>query len=192
MTARDIIVIGASLGGFQALCKLLVELPGRLNAAMLIVLHTSPKSPRFIVDMLSECTRMKVSYGEQGLPIEHGNVYIAPPDHHMIVMPLDYLRLDQGPKVHFTRPAVDPLFCSAAEFYGPRVIGVVLTGGGSDGTAGLRKIKASGGVGVVQDPEEARAPQMPRNALIGDSPDFTVSLSEMAALLVRLQGRAAL
>ena len=192
MTVRDIIVIGASLGGFQALCQLLEESAGRLNAALLVVLHTSPKSPRYIVEMLSQCTRIKVSYGEQGLQIERGHIYIAPPDHHMTVIPLGYLRLDQGPKVHFTRPAVDPLFCSAAEFYGPRVIGVVLTGGGSDGTAGLRKIKASGGVGVVQDPEEARAPQMPRNALIGDSPDFTVSLSEMAALLVRLQGRAAL
>jgi two-component system, chemotaxis family, protein-glutamate methylesterase/glutaminase len=175
MTVRDIIVIGASLGGFQALCQLLEETTGRLGAALLVVLHTSPKTPRYIVDMLSQCTRMKVSYGEQGLQIERGHIYIAPPDHHMTVIPLGYLRLDQGPKAHFTRPAADPLFCSAADFYGPRVIGVVLTGGGNDGTAGLRKIKASGGVAIVQDPDEATAPQMPMNALIGDSPDFKVS-----------------
>ena len=180
---RDIIV----LGGFQALCQVLEESSGRLDAALLVVLHTSPKGPRYIADMLSQCTPMKVSYGEHGLQIERGNVYIAPPDHHMTIMQQGYLRLDQGPKVQFTRPAADPLFCSAAELYGPRVIGVVLTGGGSDGTAGLRKIKALGGVSVVQDPEEAGAPPMPQNALIGDSPDFKVPLSEMAALLVRLQ-----
>jgi two-component system chemotaxis response regulator CheB len=189
---RDIVVIGASLGEFQALCQLLEESSGKLDAALLVVLHTSPKGPRYIVDMLSQCTRMKVSYGEHGLQIERGNIYIAPPDHHMTVMPQGYLRLDQGPKVQFTRPAADPLFCSAAEFYGPRVIGVVLTGGGSDGTAGLRKIKALGGVAVVKDPAKARSPQMPQNALIGDSPDFTVPLREMAALLVRLQRGAAL
>jgi two-component system chemotaxis response regulator CheB len=98
MTTRDIIVIGASLGGFQALCELLAELPDSLDVAMLVVLHTSPKSPRYIVDMLSKCTRMKVSYGEQGLPIERGNVYIAPPDHHMTVMPLAICGRTQGPR----------------------------------------------------------------------------------------------
>ena len=189
---RDIIVIGASLGGFEALRQVLEESSGRLDAALLVVLHTSPKSPRYLADMLSHCTRMKVSYGEHGRLIECGNVYVAPPDHLMTVMQQGYLRLDQGPKVQFSRPAAVPLFCSAAELYGPRVIGVVLTGGGSDGTAGLRKIKASGGVGVVQDPEEARAPEMPQNALIGASPDFKVPLSELAALLVRLQRGAAL
>ena len=189
---RDIIVIGGSLGGFEALRQLLEDSSGRLDAALLVVLHTSPKSPRYLADMLGRCTRKKVSYGEHGLLIERGNVYIAPPDHHMTIMQQGYLRLDQGPKVQFSRPAADPLFCSAAELYGPRVIGVVLTGGGSDGTAGLRKIKASGGVCVVQDPEEARAPEMPQNALIGGSPDFKVPLSEMAALLVRLQRGAAL
>ena len=147
------------------MCELLGELPGSLNAAMLAVLHTSPKSPRYIVEMLSSCTRMKVSYGEQGLLIERGNLYIAPPDYHMTVIPSGYLRLDDCPKVQFTRPAADPLFCSAAAFYGPRVIGVVLTGGGSDGTAGLRKIKASGGVSAVRDPNEATAPGMTQSAL---------------------------
>ena len=127
-----------------------------------------------------------------GFKLSVGNIYIAPPDYHMTVMPQGYLRLDQGPKVQFTRPAADPLFCSAAEFYGPRVIGVVLTRGGSDGTAGLRKIKALGGVAVVQDRAKARSPQMPQNALIGDSPDFKIPLSEMAALLARLQRGAAL
>ena len=82
--------------------------------------------------------------------------------------------------------AADPLFCSAAAFYGRRVIGVVLTGGGSDGTEGLRKVKAAGGIGVVQDPEEAAAPEMPRSALIGGNPDFVVPLDEMADLLARL------
>jgi two-component system, chemotaxis family, protein-glutamate methylesterase/glutaminase len=96
------------------------------------------------------------------------------------------VQLNEEAKVRFSRPAADPLFHSATDVYGPRVIGVVLTGGDGDGTEGLRAIKAAGGIGVVQDPKEAKAPEMPLTALVGDSPDFKVVLSEMAPLLMQL------
>jgi len=121
----------------------------------------------------------------RGHSVEPGHVYIAPPDYHMTVLCPGVVRLDQGPKVRFSRPAVDPLFRTAAEVYGPRVIGVVLTGYGEDGTDGLRAINAAGGITVVQDPNEATAAGMPRSALLGVRPDFNVSLSVTAALLVR-------
>ncbi len=186
MSARDTIVIGTSFGGVEALIKLLGGLPGELNAAVLIVLHTSPESPRFLADILGRSTKLKVAYGQHGQSVQPGHVYIAPPDHHMTVLGPGFVRLDQSPKVRFSRPAVDRLFRSAAEVYGARVIGVVLTGYGEDGTDGLREIKSAGGITVVQDPNEATGGGMPRRALIGCSPDFKVSLSVMAALLVRL------
>jgi two-component system, chemotaxis family, protein-glutamate methylesterase/glutaminase len=186
MSARDIIVVGTSSGGLAALIKLLGGLPGELNASVLIVLHTSPGSPRLLATILGRCTKLKVAYGRHGHFVGPGHVYIAPPDHHMTVVRPGFVRLNQGPKVRFSRPAVDLLFRTAAEVYGPRVIGVVLTGYGEDGTDGLREIKAAGGITVVQDPNEATVAAMPRRALIGASPDFNVSLSEMSALLVRL------
>jgi two-component system chemotaxis response regulator CheB len=179
MTDRDIIVIGASRGGLQAICRLLDGLPSTLGAALLLVLHASPKSPQ-LTDVFSPYTRLKVSYGQQGLPVERGHLYIAPPNHQMTVIPLGYLRLDQE-----LDAAADPLFCSAAALYGRRVIGVMLTGGG-DGADGLRKIKAAGGISIVQNPTEALAPDMPMTASKGDDPDFVVSVDEMGPLLARL------
>jgi two-component system, chemotaxis family, protein-glutamate methylesterase/glutaminase len=183
---RDVIVIGASLGGVEALCKLARGFPSDLPASVLIMLHTSPKSPRFLAEIVGRYTPLPVSYGQQGEAVERGHVYFAPPDVHLVVTAPGNLILRHGEKVHFARPAADVLFRSAAELYGRRVIGVVLTGGDSDGAAGLRAIRAAGGVAVVQDPDEAPAPGMPLNALINASPDFRVSLDGMASLLIRL------
>lgn len=187
--ARDIIVIGASLGGLEALCRLVRGFSADLPAAVLIVLHTSRQSPRLLANIIGQHTSLSVSYGRQGDTIKPGHAYFAPPDLHLVVVAPGFLMLRAGPKVHFSRPAADVLFQSAAEVYGPRVIGVVLTGGDHDGTEGLRRIKAAGGVSVVQDSSEARDPIMPRSALIGGHPDHQVSLDEMAALLTRLTAR---
>jgi two-component system, chemotaxis family, protein-glutamate methylesterase/glutaminase len=188
MSARDTIVIGTSYGGVEAVTRLLGGLPRELNASVLIVLHTSADSPRLLADILGRCTSLSVEYGQHGHSVEPGHVYIAPPGHHMTVLRPGIVRLDRGPKVRFSRPAVDRLFRTAADVYGSRVIGVVLTGYGEDGTEGLGAIKAAGGITVVQDPNEATAAGMPRRALIGCRPDFNVSLSVMAALLVHLIG----
>jgi two-component system, chemotaxis family, protein-glutamate methylesterase/glutaminase len=187
---RDIIVIGASLGGLEALCKLTSGLPANLEASVMIVLHTSPDSPRLLADIVGRCTTLAVSYARQGDAVERRHVYFAPPDYHLTVTPSGYLCLDQGPKEQFHRPAADALFRSAAKAWGPRVIGVVLTGGGEDGTEGLRAIKVAAGLTVVQEPSEAIASSMPLTALRRDHQDHQVSLGEMASLLTQLvEGR---
>jgi two-component system chemotaxis response regulator CheB len=111
--------------------------------------------------------------------IEAGHIYVAPPDYHMLLEP-NCIRLDQGPKVHHTRPAADPLFISAAETHGRQVMGVVLSGGGSDGAAGLRAIAEHGGTALVQDPQEAEWPFMPHAALVADHPDARLPVNEIA------------
>jgi two-component system, chemotaxis family, protein-glutamate methylesterase/glutaminase len=190
-TARDIIVIGASLGGLEALCKLAAYLPAPFPAAVLIVLHTAPQGPRMLAEIVGRFTPLPVSYGRQDEAVRPGHIYFASPDRHLIVTAQGQLVLDAGAKVRHARPAADPLFQSAAAVYGRRVIGVVLTGGDHDGTDGLRAIKAAGGLGIVQRPAEALAASMPRSALLGADPDYCVSLDEMGALLVKLVGGSA-
>ncbi len=183
---RDIIVIGASFGGLEALTKLASGLTSDFPAAILIVLHTSLQSPRMLARIVGQHTPLSVDYAEQGGNILPGHVLFAPPGLHMVVIDEGFVGLHAGPKVHHSRPAADVLFRSAAEVYGPRVIGVVLTGGDGDGADGLRAIKAAGGLSVVQEPEGAADPGMPLSALhIGD-PDHVVSLDEMAGLLSQL------
>ena len=183
---RDLVVIGASRGGLEALNQLASGLTIDFPAAVLIVLHTSPDSPRMFASIMGQHTPLSVDYAEQGGSILPGRILFAPPDWHMAVIDEGFIGLQAGPKIRHTRPAADVLFRSAAEVYGPRVIGVVLTGGDGDGTDGLRAIKAAGGISVVQEPDEAIDPSMPRSALQGDSPDYRVPLDEMAELLTRL------
>jgi two-component system, chemotaxis family, protein-glutamate methylesterase/glutaminase len=185
-TRRDIIVIGASTGGLEALRHISSSLSCDLPASILVVLHTSPQSPRLLAGIIQNYTSLGVEYGGHGGQIKTGCMYIAPPDRHMVVVCPSLLGLDSGPKVHYARPAVDRLFESAARHYGPRTIGVVLTGGNCDGTEGLRRIKEAGGLCIVQHPAGARKPDMPMSALRGASPDFCVSLEELGPLLTRL------
>ncbi len=183
---RDVIVIGASKGGIEAVHSLVRSLPADLEAAVAVVVHTHPTSPRLLADIIGRDAALRTVYGTQGVKLERGHVYIAPPDLHLTVTALETFHLDHGPKLDFHRPAADALFQSAASVFGPRVIGVVLTGGEGDGTEGLKAIHAAGGVGIVQDPREAVAPSMPRHAITGDHPSFVVKLADMAELLVRL------
>jgi two-component system chemotaxis response regulator CheB len=120
------------------------------------------------------------------MSIERGHIYVAPPDHHMTVGPIGFIRLDQGPREHYTRPAADPLFRSAASIYGSRVIGIILTGGGSDGTKGLIAIEQAGGLAIVQDPGDASDPSMPTSALLDNNPDLCLPLSEIPGVIIRL------
>jgi len=149
---RDIVVIGASRGGVEALRGIVAALPPSLQSALLIVLHISPTHASLLPDVLSRAGPLPAEHGRDGTRIERGRIYVAPPDHHMTVGPIGFIRLDQGPKENHTRPAADPLFRSAASVYGPRVIGIILTGGGSDGTQGLIAIEQAGGLAIVQDP----------------------------------------
>ena len=184
-----IIVIAASAGGVQALRRLVSQLPADLGASVFVVIHIGPNRPSLLPHILSRSGPLPAYHPVQGQTIDRDRIYVAPPDLHMRLRP-GIIHLDRGPKVRHTRPAADPLFQSAAEAYGPRTVGVVLTGGDHDATEGARAIKAQGGVIIVQQPYEADTPSMPLSALRDDHPDYILHLDEIPALLVTLsQGR---
>jgi two-component system, chemotaxis family, protein-glutamate methylesterase/glutaminase len=186
MRRRDIAVIAASVGGLKAICELLSAVDDDYEGSILAVLHTGSTSPRILDDLVQRHTSLVVKYGRHGESLARGHVYLAPPDQHLLISLFSTLLLSDGPKVHFTRPAADPLFETAAASFGARVVGVVLTGCDGDGTPGLRAIKRAGGLSVVQHPARAEQPHMPMSALNGDSPDYALSLSEIGQLLSRL------
>jgi len=160
---RNIVVIGASAGGVGALQRLAADLPPLFPAVVLIVLHVGANRS-LLPRLLAAAGPNPPVHAQDGEKLRMGHLTVAPPDHHLLVDD-GSLRLTRGPKENFARPAIDPLFRSAALAYGPRVIGVVLTGSLDDGTAGLQAIKQCGGLTLVQDPTTAFAPSMPASAL---------------------------
>src|SRR2546421_6158345 len=186
MPGHDIIVIGASAGGVEALVKLAGQLPADLPASIFIVLHIPAQSPSLLPDILSRSGRLEAVHPQNGESIAPGRIYIAPPDHHLIVT-RGHVRVIHGPKENRHRPAIDPLFRSAALAYGPQVIGVVLTGSLDDGTAGLIAVKQRGGLAVVQDPDDAYCGDMPRSALrYVKAPDYVLPVDQIAPKLIEL------
>jgi two-component system, chemotaxis family, protein-glutamate methylesterase/glutaminase len=169
MLPNAIVVVGASLGGIDPLRHITEALPRNCAVSIFVTMHTGA-IPSVLPEILAWHGRLPVDFARDGAPIESGHIYVAPPDHHMLVE-YDHIRLDRGPMVHHTRPAVDPLFTSAAEAFGDRVVGVILSGAGNDGAAGLAAIKRKGGRALVQDPQEAPQPSMPDAALAADTPE---------------------
>jgi len=182
---RDVVLIGASAGGVSALTALLGELPGDLPAAIAVVVHLSPLHESRLVPILTRVTPVRVVQAVDRDAFEKGRVHVAPPDKHMRLEQWTIV-LDRDPKWHRTRPAVDPLFMSGATTLGERVVGVLLSGNGEDGVAGLIAIKAQGGVSLVQSPEEATFPSMPRAALRKDHVDGAYSARELAQIITQL------
>lgn len=182
---RDIVVVGTSAGGFAALRQVLAGLPADFPAAVLIVIHLHPRHVSVLPELLSKACPLPVAFAQNGEAIVNGRVYFAPPDRHLSVR-AGYVEISRGPKENGHRPAVDTLFRSASGVYGPRVIGVVMTGYLNCGTAGLVSVKARGGLAIVQDPSEAEAPDMPRSARDHVDIDHVVSLGELAPLLGHL------
>jgi two-component system chemotaxis response regulator CheB len=187
MPKRDILVIGASAGGLEALTALVGGLPAGLPAAVFIVQHVSPNHPSLLPDLLSRAGPLLASHAVDGEAILPGRIYVAPPGQHLLLTQ-DHVSLTSGPKENRARPAVDVLFRSAAQVFGPRVVGVVLTGHLDDGTAGLWAVKDRGGLAVVQDPQEASAPSMPLTALKHVVVDHILTLAQMGVTLARLLG----
>ncbi len=185
MSTHDLIVIGASNGGVEALQVIARGLPKDLPAAVLIVMHTSPQGPYLLPEILSRVGPLEAANIVDGAAIERGKLYVAPPDHHLLVKG-DRISLSRGPKENRSRPAIDPLFRTAAGAYGPRVVGVILTGMLDDGTAGLSAVKMCGGITVVQDPLDALSASMPTSALRYVGADFVLPVSEIAPLLARI------
>ncbi len=185
MAGHDLVVIGGSAGGVEALAHVCASLPQDFPAAVCVVLHISPISRSFLPELISRNSKLPARHPVDDEPIKHGTIYVAPPDLHMLVRP-GHVILRRGPHENRSRPAINPLFRSAAVSYRSRVIGVILSGMLDDGAAGLMAVKLCGGICVVQDPEDAMWPEMPRNALKQEHVDHTVPIAELGKLLTRL------
>jgi two-component system chemotaxis response regulator CheB len=185
MDKRNIIVIGASAGGFDALKQFVEHLPGDFNASIFIVWHMSPDVRGILPHVLNKSGKLTAAHAVDGEPVMMKRIYIAPPDHHLL-LENGRVRVTRGPKENGFRPSVDPLFRSAALAYGTRVIGIVLSGALDDGAAGLWAIKQQGGVAIVQDPSDAEVPSMPINAIKAVNADYIVPVDSMGALLAKL------
>ncbi|HEY2740326.1 MAG TPA: chemotaxis protein CheB [Thermoanaerobaculia bacterium] len=182
-----IVLIGTSAGGVKALTHLVAGLPKNFPAPVLIVQHTSPHGPSAMPAILSRSGPLRAIHPRDGERIRPGRIYIAPPNRHLLLSG-DAVRLSLGPAENHNRPAIDVLFRSGARTYGNRAIGVVLTGNLDDGTAGLAEIKRSGGTAIVQDPDDAEYPDMPRNAIGNVDVDRVAPLDAIPRLLVELAG----
>jgi two-component system chemotaxis response regulator CheB len=187
MTQRDTIVIGASSGGVVALSKLCASLPADLPAAIFVVVHIGARSSQ-LPKILGSSGPLPATHAQDGETALPGHIYVAPPDHHMLLEE-NTIRLNRGPKENHTRPAIDPLFRSAALARGRRVIGIVLSGYLDDGTAGLHAIKRCGGMAMVQDPAEAQADSMPLSALQNVEVDHCLGVDSLAGKLADLAGK---
>ncbi len=185
MPGHDIVVIGASAGGVEALLTVVRALPHDLPAAVFVVLHVPPDGESMLPRILSHAGPLPAAHPQDGDLIEQGRIYVAPPDYHLLVE-RERMRVVRGPRENRSRPAVDPLFRSAARAYGPRVIGVILSGMLDDGTAGLIAIRERGGIGVVQDPNDALFPGMPTSAIKYADPTDVLPVAEIGSLLNRL------
>jgi two-component system chemotaxis response regulator CheB len=185
MHGHDILALGGSAGSYECLRQMVATLPADLPASLFVVQHAQPYTRSYLPEILSRAGPLPARHPEDREPIQPGVIYVAPPDYHLLVGP-GFVRLVQGPRENLARPAVDPLFRTAAVSYGPRVVGVVLSGYLDDGTAGLAAVKARGGVAVVQDPLDAAYPDMPASALRYVAVDYRLPLSQIAPTLVRL------
>jgi two-component system chemotaxis response regulator CheB len=179
----DCIVIGCSAGGVEALAELLPALPVTFRPSVFIVLHLPRERPSLLVEIFEKRCARPVREADDKEPIEPGTIYFAPPDYHMLVEKDGQIALSADEPVHFSRPSIDVLFESAADVYGERLLGIILTGGNEDGAVGLQAVHRAGGVTVVQQPDSAKVPLMVVSALQRGPADFVLSLPEIAQLL---------
>lgn len=184
---RDVIVVGASAGGLEASVRLLASIPMDIDAILALVIHRSPHYASMLLDVLQQKTGRRFVEPALGSDVEArpGAVYLGPRDMHLLVTESGFTAT-RSPKQHFTRPAVDTLFLSAAATYGKRVAGVLLSGTGDDGVIGLVQIKTGGGLSLVQDPDEAEHESMPANALAGDSVDAALEVADLGSVLTAM------
>jgi two-component system chemotaxis response regulator CheB len=184
MPKPDIVVVGASAGGVEALQGLAAGLPCEFDAALFVTLHIGA-GPSTLETILSRAGPLPAKRPQHGEQIERGTIYVAPPDYHLLVVQ-GHIQLSHGPKENRTRPAINPMFRSAARSYGGRVAGIILSGALDDGIAGLAEIKRCGGITVVQDPETAQFPDMPSSAITHVDVDYVVPVQEIGKLIARL------
>lgn len=178
---HHVIVIGGSAGALQSLLKIVRGLPVGFPAAIFVAIHTAPDNPGRLSTVLDQKPLPAVT-ATDGLRIQPGHIYVAPPDHHLLIKN-GHIRVTRGPRENGFRPAVDPLFRTAAAAYGPSVIAVILSGGGDDGLLGLSHVKRGGGIVIAQDPTEADSPSMPWHAIKQIDVDHTLRADDMAAII---------
>src|SRR5262245_41574205 len=188
MAARDIVTIAGSAGSMDEISKLLRYLPASFAGSLFIVVHTSAEGPGLLAEILGRASRLPVGNPHHGESIKLGRVYVARPNHHLLILP-GRIELGRGPRENRFRPAADPLFRSAAQSYGPRVVGIVLSGGLEDATLGLKIIKQHGGIAIVQEPSEAMNPSMPNSAIQNVNIDYVMPVRAMPRVLMQLSGR---
>lgn len=181
--AADAVAIGASAGGIDALFTLLKGLEPPLQAAVVIVLHLPEDHDSRLVEVFAHRTRVPVEEAQPHAPVSPGRIYFAPPGYHLLVEADRTFSLSCDPPVRFSRPSIDVLFESCAETYGPRLVGMVLTGANEDGSEGLARIKACGGLAAVQDPAEAAHSAMPLAAIAAAGPHYALPLAGLRRLL---------
>ena len=183
LSGPEAIVIGASAGGFAALGQLLPQLPADLPQAVVVVQHLHPRGGEYLVEYLNSHCLLPVKEAEDKETIVPGVIYVAPAQYHLLIEQDRTFSLSVDDKVNYSRPSIDILFGSAAEAYGPRLIGIILTGANADGALGLAQIKERGGLTVVQEPKTAETPLMPQAAIDQAGPDHILPLAGIADLL---------
>jgi two-component system, chemotaxis family, protein-glutamate methylesterase/glutaminase len=181
---RDVVVIGGSAGAVEVLRTVVGSLPADFPAAVLIVVHAGPRSPALLPDILGRAGPLPARFADTGVPIQPGQILVAPADHHMLATQRGVV-LTRGARENFQRPSVDPLFRSAAVAFGTRVVGVIVSGNLDDGTAGLSAVQRCGGLTIVQDERDAAYPSMPASAGANVPVDHTAPAAAIASLLVR-------
>jgi two-component system chemotaxis response regulator CheB len=182
VTGRDIVVIGGSAGGVTALRAIVAGLPKRLPATVFVVVHRPSLSPSRLPELLNKLDTLPSSHAVDQQRFERGHIYVAPPDRHLLLSN-GTMRVTLGPRENGFRPAVDPLFRTAAEHHGARVVGVILSGALDDGTRGLQAVKHAGGIAIVQDIEEASVRNMPLSAIRNVEVDHIAPAAAIAALI---------
>ena len=185
----DAVVVGASWGALRALRKLLSGLPSTFELPMIIVPHRGRDSEHLLADLLEDCSHMPVSEVEDKDNIEPGHVYLAPANYHLLVDDDAHFSLSTDEPVRYSRPSIDVTFESVADVYGPRSVGVVLTGANEDGSRGLRRIADRGGLALVQDPSTAESPLMPTAAIKAVPEALVLTLDGIADHLATLEAR---
>lgn len=187
----EAIVIGASVGGLEALKILLSALPASFPSPVAIVQHIGERSENFMAELLNQASRITVKEAEDKESLSPGTAYLAPPGYHLLIEPDRSFSLSVDERVNYARPSIDVLFESAAEVFGETLIGIILTGANADGAQGLKTIKQYGGLAIVQSPEGAENPAMPKAALTTTEVDYVVSLEQLTQILLQLTAQEA-
>ena len=182
----EAIVIGVSSGGMNAMKVMFALLPKNFNTPIIIVQHRGARSDNQLIKILNENSNLSIKEADEKEKIENGNVYIAPPDYHLMIESDKTFSLTVDERVNYARPSIDVLFESAAEAYRDKLIGVILTGSNSDGTAGFKKINEYEGLTIAQDPKTAESAYMPASAIAAIKPDYILSLEDIIKLLIKI------